>query len=93
MVNIQLLYQIGRQQFNYEGKLIYEWDQSLEEVFIYIKAPDCLLEKNLKEIKKNLKPGEQPPKLEVFFKPDQLSVGLKCLPPYLNVCILFLDYY
>lgn len=69
----------------HEGRLIYEWDQSLEEVFIYIKAPDCLLEKNMKEIKKNLKPGEQPPKLEVNFKANEVSIGLKGLPPYINV--------
>lgn len=43
------------------------------------------MEKNIKEIKKNLKPGEQPPKLEVNFKPDQVSIGLKGLPPYINV--------
>lgn len=71
----------------HEGRTIYEWDQSLEEVFIYIKAPDCLLENNLKEIKKNLKPGEQPPKLEVIFKPNEVSIGLKGLPPYLNVIV------
>jgi len=72
--------------------MIYEWDQSLEEVFIYIKAPDCVLEKNLKELKKNLKPGEKLPKVEVNFKPDLVSVGLKDLPPYLNVS-LYLKYF
>jgi hypothetical protein len=43
------------------------------------------LEKNLKEIKKNLKPGELAPKLEVIFKTDFLQLGLIGLPPYINV--------
>ena len=49
------------------------------------------MEKNLKEIKKNLKPGQLPPKLEVIFKTDSLLLGLKGLPSYINVFInLFL---
>ncbi len=69
--------------------MIYEWDQSLEEVFIYIKAPECLLEKNLRELKKNLKPGEQLPKLDVIFKSDRVTIGLKGLPPYIDVISIF----
>ena len=29
----------GRYKFEHEGRLIYEWEQSLEEVNIYIQAP------------------------------------------------------
>lgn len=29
----------GRIKFNFEGRTIYEWEQSLEEVNIYIKPP------------------------------------------------------
>jgi hypothetical protein len=75
----------GKQKYVFGGRLIYEWDQSLEEVFIYIKTPDCLLEKNLKEIKKNLQPGQEAPKLEVKFQPQHLSIGLKGIKPYIDV--------
>ena len=36
----------GRIPFYHNKQLVYEWEQNLEEVLIYIKAPDCLLEKN-----------------------------------------------
>jgi hypothetical protein len=81
MVNITL----GRKAFKYEGRVIYEWEQSLDEVFVYIKTPECLLEKNLNEIKKNLQPGQKAPKLSVVFKTDHLSVGLEGTNPYINV--------
>ena len=29
----------GRQKFQYDGRTIYEWEQSLEEVLIFIKPP------------------------------------------------------
>ena len=36
----------GRQQFVHNDQVIYEWDQTLEEVNIYIKPPDYMLPKN-----------------------------------------------
>jgi hypothetical protein len=75
----------GRQQYTYNGQVVYEWEQNLEEVLIYIKAPDCLLEKNREIIKQNLKPGETLPKLDVVFTPTHLKLGLKNFPPYLDV--------
>jgi hypothetical protein len=74
----------GRQPFVYNGNTVYEWEQSLEEIFIYVKAPDCILEKNREEVKKNLQPGQQAPKIEVKFTPTHLSFGLKGLPCYLD---------
>ena len=32
--------EVGRYQFKHEGRLIYEWDQSLEDVNIYVKPPE-----------------------------------------------------
>lgn len=74
----------GRIPFYVDKQLVYEWEQTLEEVFVYIKAPECCLEKNKEIIKKNLKPGEQIPKLEVKFTTTHLTVGLVGLPPYLS---------
>ena len=36
----------GRIPFYYGKQKVYEWEQNLEEVIVYIQAPDCVLEKN-----------------------------------------------
>ena len=46
----------GRIPFYYKEQLVYEWEQNLEEILLYIKAPECVLEKNREIVKKNLKP-------------------------------------
>ena len=74
----------GRIPYYYKNQLVYEWEQNLEEIIIYIKAPECILEKNREIIKKNLKPGQKMPKLEIKITPNHLSVGLIDLPPYLS---------
>lgn len=74
----------GRIPYYHNKQLVYEWEQNLEEVLIYIKAPDCLLEKNKEIIRKNLKPGQQMPKLTVTITTTHLIVGLVGLPPYLS---------
>lgn len=35
----------GRQQYKYKDQVVYEWDQNLEDVNIYIKAPPCFIPK------------------------------------------------
>lgn len=55
----------GRLKFEYDGRVVYEWDQTLEEVNIYIVPPENL-PRNLIEIK-------------ILHK--HLSVGLKVSPP------------
>lgn len=74
----------GRQAFKYQGETIYEWEQNLEDVLIYIKAPPVILPKNKEIVKQNLREGEQMPKLEIVFASDSLKIGLKGNPPYLN---------
>ena len=37
----------GRIQFKHEGNLIYEWEQSLEEVNIYIQPPNNIPRNNI----------------------------------------------
>ena len=36
----------GRHQFKHGDRVIYEWDQTLDEVNIYIQPPDFMLKKN-----------------------------------------------
>ena len=35
----------GRIPYYYKNQLVYEWEQNLEEIIIYIKAPEYILEK------------------------------------------------
>ena len=74
----------GRIPFYHGKQKVYEWEKNLEEILIYIQAPDCILEKNKEIIKKQLKPGQQMPKLDIKITPTHLSVGLKGFPPYLS---------
>jgi hypothetical protein len=52
------------------GRLIYEWDQTIEEVNIYIDPPA----------------GVTKDVLEIVIQPKRVSVGVKSTPPYINVC-------
>lgn len=74
----------GRQKFIYDGQVIYEWEQTLEDVLIYIKTPEVLLEKNKEIVRKNLKVGQKMPKLEVEFKCDNLKIQISGADPYIN---------
>ena len=74
----------GRIPFYYGKQKVYEWEQNLEEIIIYIQAPDCVLEKNKEIIRRQLKPGQKMPKLDIKITPTHLTVGLKDLPPYLS---------
>mmetsp|Transcript_38605 Transcript_38605/g.60229 ORF Transcript_38605/g.60229 Transcript_38605/m.60229 type:complete len:233 (-) Transcript_38605:1570-2268(-) len=50
-----------RKQFWHEGRLIYEWEQSLDEVNIYIESP----------------PGVKADMFDITIKADHLNVGIK----------------
>jgi hypothetical protein len=58
----------GRIQFEYDGKLIYEWEQNLTEVIIYVPPP----------------PGVSKKQLDIRITPHHLTVGMKGLPPYID---------
>lgn len=58
----------GRLQFVHKGQVVYEWEQSLEEVNIYISTP----------------PGVTRPMLEVTIEHKHLRVGLKANPPFID---------
>ena len=66
----------GRQQFKHGEHVIYEWDQTLDEVNIYIKPPDFMLPSNRKQMEAQLQPGQSLPKFEIEIKPSTLKVGI-----------------
>ena len=74
----------GRQQFTHEGRVIYEWDQTIDEVNIYVLLPDFLMPKNKKSVQAQLQPGQSMPSLDVVIKPKHLQVGIKGNPPFLD---------
>ena len=74
----------GRIPFYYGKQKVYEWEQNLEEIIIYIEAPEYVLPKNREIIKRQLKPGQQMPKLDIKITPTHLTVGIKDLRPYLS---------
>ena len=74
----------GRIPFYHEKQKVYEWEQNLEEIIIYIQAPECVLSKNKELVRRQLKPGQPMPKLDIKITPTHLTVGLKDYPPYLS---------
>lgn len=74
----------GRQRFEYQGRKIYEWDQTLDDINIYIEPPKACLKKYEAQVRETLKPGESVPKLEVIIKPDRVSIGIKGNPHFIN---------
>ena len=57
----------SRHAFTHEGRVVYEWDQTLEEVNVYVSVP----------------PGVRAGALDVSIKPSDVSIGIKGNPPYL----------
>eukprot|EP01031_Cornospumella_fuschlensis_P040113 gene40113-48882_t len=58
----------GRLKFEHEGRTIYEWEQNLTEVLIYIEMP----------------PGVTRKMLDILISPSHLRVGVKGAPPYID---------
>jgi hypothetical protein len=58
----------GRHVFSHEGRVIYEWEQSLDEVLVYVRPP----------------PGVKASHITCSIKPSQLTLGLKGAPPFLD---------
>ncbi|EAL61475.1 hypothetical protein DDB_G0291890 [Dictyostelium discoideum AX4] len=61
----------NRRKFEYQGRTIYEWDQSIEEINIYIQPP----------------PGLTSKMVACEITPTQLILGIKGNPPFINVNI------
>eukprot|EP00937_MAST-01D_sp_MAST-1D-sp2_P003617 g3617.t1 len=58
-----------RQAFVHEGRTVYEWEQSMEEVLVYIAPP----------------PGVTAKQLDCKITARHLTVGIKGNPPFLDV--------
>ncbi|CAM9738135.1 unnamed protein product, partial [Choristocarpus tenellus] len=58
----------GRIKFEYEGETVFEWEQSLEEVNLYIKPP----------------PGVTPDQIDCKITPRHLCLGIKGNPPFID---------
>lgn len=58
----------GRQAVKFQNRTIYEWEQTVDEVHLYIDPP----------------PGVTKDALEIVIKPKHLQIGLKGNPPFIN---------
>ena len=58
----------GRLVFAHGGRAVYEWEQSLEEVLVYIRPPA----------------GVRAAQLACAIAPRRLTLGIKGLPPFLD---------
>ncbi|CAM9174714.1 unnamed protein product [Ectocarpus sp. 6 AP-2014] len=58
----------GRIKFEHEGRTVYEWEQSLEEVNLYIETP----------------PGVKADRIECKITPRHICMGLKGNPPFID---------
>lgn len=64
--------------------MVYEWDQNLEEVNIYIQPPPIFVPKFREQLKATLKPGEVLPELDIKITVTELSVGIRGNPPFMH---------
>ena len=58
-----------RLSYEHQGRKIYEWEQSLEEISVFIDVP----------------PGVKAKMLDVRIDAKQLKVGLRGNPPFIDV--------
>jgi len=59
---------VKRLQYNHDGRTIYEWEQTLEDVHVYITPP----------------PGITAKMLACQIGPSSMTLGLKGNPPFLS---------
>ena len=58
----------GRQPFSYGGRVIYEWEQGLDEVHIYLQPPPWVSKKDL----------------DIKIDPKRIRLGLRNAPPLMD---------
>ena len=61
----------NRKQFTHDGRVIYEWEQNLESILLYIEPPPIPENLKLKNV------------LDIKIRSNLVSVGIKGNPPYL----------
>ena len=64
-----------RHKYIFQNRTIYEWDQTLTDVNVYVELP----------------PGVSGKQLFVDIEPTYLRFGIKPNPPYLDVSLAILD--
>lgn len=69
----------------FKGKVVYEWQESIDTVTIYIKPPPILTDKKLRAEFASKNPGVPLPTLEVKINNQRVSVGMKGNPPYIDL--------
>lgn len=73
----------GRQQFKHGDQVIYEWEQNLTEVILYLQPPQWAIPRHQVQLKKTLQPGQQLPSLFVKVERDSIEIGITPNPPFL----------
>lgn len=73
-----------RKQFLHNGQLIYEWDQTLEDVFLYLQPPKWALKKYEAENKKQFGPNFTTQKIVVTIRKNQVVVGVQNQKPFMD---------
>ena len=58
-----------RHKYHHQGQLVYEWDQTLADISLYVQVP----------------PGVRAKDLQVDIKADSVAFGLRGSPPFLSV--------
>jgi HSP20 family molecular chaperone IbpA len=61
--------ELKRLTYEYQGRKIYEWEQSLEEIQVYIDVP----------------PGVKAKMLDIKISATRLAIGLRGNPPFIDV--------
>ena len=58
-----------RHKYHHQGQLVYEWDQTLADISLYVQVPQGVKAKDL----------------QVDIKADSVAFGLRGSPPFLSV--------
>ncbi len=75
----------NRLVFKHNDQVIYEWDQTLEDVNIYFHPPRYALPKYLKENKAAYGENFITPKFDIIIKPNHLTISIKGQKPFMDV--------
>eukprot|EP00919_Chromeraceae_sp_WS-2016_P057998 GHVR01137564.1.p1 GENE.GHVR01137564.1~~GHVR01137564.1.p1 ORF type:complete len:166 (+),score=36.97 GHVR01137564.1:65-562(+) len=58
----------GRQKFTYQGRTVYEWEQTIDEIHIYIQPPPNVYKEHF----------------DIDITSKKVKIGLKNNPPFIN---------
>ena len=74
-----------RLQYKHNGQLIYEWEQTLEDIHVYFFPPKWALPKYLSENQKEHGSNFKTAKIKVDIQPKKLKICIEPNPPFLDV--------